>query len=69
MFSYVEFLHTFSPHFLLRFIFLAYECTFVCANHIIYKIGYLEQTGKKCRHLDVKYFLQVFQKMQENRIS
>ena len=30
------FLYTFMPYFLFKFICLAYECTFISANHIIY---------------------------------
>ena len=38
------FLHTVLTHFLCKFISLAYECTFISSNHIIYNIGYLKQT-------------------------
>ena len=40
------FLHTFYSIFLFKVIFLAYECTFISANHIINNIGCLGQTGK-----------------------
>ena len=40
---------------------LAYECTFIFANKMIYNIGHLEQTGeKKCSYLDEKYFFYNF---------
>ena len=48
-------LHLLFQHFLFGFIFLAYECTFIYANHIIYIIGYLEQTGKKLQSLLYSY--------------
>ena len=46
----------FFQNFLFKFIFLAYECNFISANHTIINIRYLEQTGKKCSHSDEKIF-------------
>ena len=42
---------------------LAHGCTFISANHIIFNIGYLKQTGKKnCNYLDNKYIFTFFLK-------
>ena len=62
---------TFSTFFYLKSC-LDYECTPISANHMIYNVGYLEQTGKKCSHLDEKHFFLHFfflKEMQENGIS
>ena len=37
--------------FLYKLISLAFECTFISANHIIYDIEYFKQTGKSYSHL------------------
>ena len=61
VFQKIKFLPSFFPYFLFKFIFLAYECTFTSANHIIFYIGYLEKTGKKIAVILMKSnFLQFF---------
>ena len=60
----------FGIFFLFKFIFLEYECTFISANHTIYNIGYLEQTGKNAVILmKSNIFTNFLKKMQANGIS
>ena len=63
-----EFLPTFFPTFSIKFTFIAYACTFIPANNIIYDIGlsirlYVIQTGKNCSHPDEKNFFYIVSKI------
>ena len=61
------FLHIFFQIFCSKFTFLAYECTFTSANHTIYDIGYLEQTGKKCSIFVKSYFTNFFSRKKKKK--